>query len=260
MKASFYKFTPDGIPLKLVHVFDQGAASGAYAISFFEDSTLFIGGAYAYGNNGYSMVIKSDTAGNVIKTKDVPLYGNPVGYSVVTHDKKVLALGERYPEYLGHWETCLFKFNQELEYDSIYTQPYIYDSLCPHPVSPVETILLDCEIVDVEEPMRKPENSRLTFYPVPSSDRVTVILPEYYITEETRFHIKTTTTHFQLKGDKTIEIFDLYGKKNVSFLLPDGETSLTFDVSSWTPGMYLARLVCKGKVWAQGKLLVLRTE
>jgi len=258
MKASFYKFTPDGIPLKLVHVFDQGAASGAYSISFFEDSTLFIGGAYAYGNNGYSMVIKSDTAGNVIKTKDVPLYGNPVGYSVVTHDKKVLALGERYPEYLGHWETCLFKFNQELEYDSIYTQPYVYDSLCPHPVSPVETILLDCEIVDVEEPMRKPENSRLTFYPVPSSGQVTVTLPEYYITEETHFRIKTTTTYFQLKGDKTIEIYDLHGKKTASFLLHDGETSLTFDVSAWAPGIYMARLVCKGKVWAQGKLMVVR--
>lgn len=254
--ACFYKFSPGGEPLKQALVYNQGTASGAYSISFFEDSTLFIGGSYAYGNNGYSMVIKTDTAGNVIKTKDVPLYGNPVGYSVVTHDKKILALGERYPEYLGHWETCLFKFNQDLEYDSIYTQPYVYDSLCPHPVSPVETILLDCEIVDVEEPMRKPENSRLTFYPVPSSDHVTVTLPEYYITEETHFHIKTTTTHFQLKGDKTIEIYDLHGKKTASFLLPDGQTSLTFDVSSWAPGMYLARLVCKGKVWAQGKLMV----
>ncbi|MBN1198242.1 MAG: hypothetical protein JXA23_02740, partial [Bacteroidales bacterium] len=32
------------------------------------------------------------------------------------------------------------KVNSDLEYDSIYTQPFTYDSLCPHPIisTPVE--------------------------------------------------------------------------------------------------------------------------
>jgi len=258
MKASFYKFSPDGIPMKLVNVYDQGTASGAYAITFYQDSTLFFGGQYAVGNSGYSMVIRSDTAGNVIKSKDVPLYGMPVAYSALTNDNKVVALGERYVVGSGHWETCLFKFNQDLEYDSTYTMPRVYDSLCPHPVTPVETINLDCIIVDTEEPVKKPENSMLKVYPVPASDKVTIALPAYYVLEDNSHHIKTTTTYYQLTGDKTIEVYDLNGHKTADYALPNGQENISFDVNDWAPGMYMARLVCKGKVWAKGRMIIVR--
>ncbi len=256
MKASFYKFTREGIPVKLVNVYDQGTASGAKSITFYQDSTLFIGGGYAIGNTGYSMVIKCDTTGNVIKTKDVPLYGFPVAYSALTTDNKVFALGERYLNSSSHWETCLFKFNQNLEYDSTYTVPRTYDSLCPYAVTPTATINLDCITVDTEEPIKKPEGSRLKVYPLPATGIVTIALPEYYVMEENKFHIKTTTTYFQLNGAKTIEIVNLLGQKTATYNLADGQTSVDFDVSNWAPGMYLARLICKGKVWAQGNVMV----
>jgi hypothetical protein len=258
MKASFYKFTPDGVPIKLVNVFDQGTASGAFSINFYQDSTLFMGGQYAINNTGYSIVIKTDTTGNVLKTKDVPLYGFPVAYSALTNDNKIVALGERYIESLNHWETCLFKFNQNLEYDSIYTVPRVYDSLCTHAVTPEETIHLDCIIVDTEEPLKKPENSQLKVYPLPANTQVTIALPGYYTLEEVRNHIKTTTTWYQLNGAKTIEIFNLQVQKTAIYELPDGQQSLTFDVSEWAPGMYLARLVCKGRVWSTGKIMVVQ--
>ena len=256
MKASFYKFTREGIPVKLVNVYDQGTASGAKSITFYQDSTLFIGGGYAIGNTGYSMVIKCDTTGNVIKTKDVPLYGFPVAYSALTTDNKVVALGERYINSSSHWETCLFKFNQNLDYDSTYTVPRTYDSLCPYAVTPTATINLDCITVDTEEPIKKPEGSRLKVYPLPATGIVTIALPEYYVMEENKFHIKTTTTYFQLNGAKTIEIVNLLGQKTATYNLADGQTSVDFDVSNWAPGMYLARLICKGKVWAQGNVMV----
>lgn len=258
MKACVYKFSPTGVPEKLMHVYPLHDGSLTKALTFFQDSTLFAGGAYAIGNNGYSMVIKSDTAGNMLKTKEVPLYGFPVAYSALTTDNKVVALGERYIESLNHWETCLFKFNQNLEYDSIYTVPRVYDSLCPHAVAPEETINLDCIIVDTEEPIKKPENSQLKVYPLPATTQVTIALPGYYTIEEERNHIKTTTTWYQLNGAKTIEIFNLQGQKTAVYELPDGQESLTIDVSGWAPGMYMARLVCKGKVWSQGKIMVAR--
>jgi len=256
MKACVYKFSPTGVPEKLMHVYPLRDGSLTKALTFFQDSTLFAGGAYAIGNTGYSMVIKTDTTGNVLKTKDVPLYGFPVAYSALTTDNKVVALGERYIESLNHWETCLFKFNQNLEYDSIYTVPRVYDSLCPHAVAPEETIHLDCIIVDTEEPLKKPENSQLKVYPLPANTQVTIALPGYYTLEEERNHIKTTTTWYQLNGAKTIEIFNLQGQKTAIYELPDGQQSLTFDVSEWAPGMYLARLVCKGRVWSTGKIMV----
>jgi hypothetical protein len=257
MHACFFKFSSSGVPISNPYVFDNGIGSVTKSITFFADSTLFLGGSYSVTTStANSMVIKADTAGNQIKTKNVPLYGFPVAYSVLTTDNKVVALGERYVEGLGHWETCLFKFNQELEYDSTYTLPRVYDSLCPHPVTPVETITLDCIIVDTEEPVKQPENSLLKIYPVPSSDKVTISLPEYYVIEDNSHHIKTTTTYYQLTGDKTIEVYDLNGRKTATYPLPDGQTSISLDVSNWSPGIYLARLVCKGKVWTQGKMMV----
>lgn len=256
MKASLYKFSPVGVPMKMVHIYDQGTASGAKSITFYKDSTLFIGGGYAVNSNGYSMVIRCDTAGNVIKTKEVPLYGTPVGYSALTADNKVLGLGERYIVSAGHWETCLFKFNQDLEYDSTYTMPRVYDSLCAHPVSPVETINLDCMLVDTQEPIKKPDSSMLKVYPVPASDKVSIALPAYYVMEDNSHHIKTTTTYYQLSGDKSIEVYDLSGHKTAVYNLPDGQQSISFDVSNWAQGLYMARLVCKGKVWAKGKIMV----
>jgi hypothetical protein len=258
MKACLYKFSPTGVPVKLMHVYPLHDGSLTKALTFFQDSTLFAGGAYAIGNTGYSMVIKSDTIGNIIKTKEVPLYGFPVAYSALTTDNKVVALGERYIESLNHWETCLFKFNQDLEYDSIYTAPRVYDSLCPHAVAAEETINLDCIILDTEEPIKKPENCQLKVYPLPAANQVSIALPGYYTLEEEHSHIKTTTTWYQLNGAKTIEIFNLQGQKAEVYELPDGEQNLTFDVSRWAPGMYLARLVCKGKVWAQGRIMVAR--
>jgi hypothetical protein len=112
--------------------------------------------------------------------------------------------------------------------------------------------------VDTEEPIKKPENSQLKVYPLPATTQVTIALPGYYTIEEERNHIKTTTTWYQLNGAKTIEIFNLQGQKTAVYELPDGQESLTIDVSGWAPGMYMARLVCKGKVWSQGKIMVAR--
>jgi len=256
--SCFFKFSQEGVPLKKATVWNT-VTSTTKSITFFADSTLFMGGAYGtivWGGQDHSMVLKCDTSGNVISSMDVPLYGFPVAYSALTTDNKVVALGERYIESLNHWETCLFKFNQNLEYDSSYTVPRVYDSLCQHAVSPVETITLDCIIVDTEEPIKKPENSQLKVYPQPAATLVTIALPDYYVQEDNSYHIKTTTTWYQLHGDKTIELYNPYGQKIASYSLPDGETSITFDISNRAPGMYIARLVCKGKVWAQGKMII----
>ena len=259
--SCFFKFSANGVPLKKATVWNT-VTSTTKSIAFFADSTLFMGGGS--GNTlgaGYDnyFVLKCDTMGNVIKSKYLPLDGSDGSLAVVSSDNKIYTLNERIVNNgIGHWETCLFKFNQNLEYDSTYTVPRTYDSLCPYAVTPTATINLDCVTVNTEEPIKKPEGSMLKVYPLPATGIVTIALPEYYIMEENKFHIKTTTTYFQLKGAKSIEIVNLNGQKTATFNLADGETSIDFDVSNWAPGMYLARLVCKGKVWAQGKVMVVR--
>jgi hypothetical protein len=242
--------------MKLVHVYNGGTASGAKSITFYQDSTLFIGAGYAVNLDGYSVIIRTDTAGNVIKTKNVPLYGMPVNYSVLTNDNKVLGLSERYAPGMTHWETCLFKFNQELEYDSIYTQPRVYDSLCPHAVAPNQSISLDCVMVDTDEPLLTDLDQNLKLYPNPASDLLTVALPNKVTILDNRNHIKTTTTYYTLQTNKMIQLVNVSGQVLQSVVIAAGQNTAILDVSNLPSGMYLVRVLHGNQIWLNGKVMV----
>jgi hypothetical protein len=217
---------------------------------------LFLGGAYAIGQIGYSMVIKSDTAGNVIKSKPVPsLYGMPVGYSAMTPDNKVLGIGERVLPGGDSWEVCLFRFNSELEYDSLCTIPLTYDSLCPNPVIPQLDFTLDCPMVSVPEPEEVKKNLSMKVYPNPADEWITIELPEYYLDESSTGYVKITTTYHKLPGKKSIEALNLKGQIVYSEEFEDDRASITINSGSWPSGMYLIRLINQGKVRAQGKVI-----
>lgn len=255
-KASLFRITADGVK-EAVHSFSGfGTASGLYTINYFQDSTLFLGGAYAIGQNGYTMVIKSDTAANIIKSKPVPsLYGMPVGYSAMTPDNKVLGMGERYSTAGDRWEVCLFRFNSELEYDSLYSIPLTYDSLCPNPVIPQLDFTLDCPMVSVPEPEEVKKNLSLKVYPNPADEWITVELPEYYLDESSTGYVKIATTYHRLPGKKSIEVLNLKGQIVYSEEFEDDRASITINSGSWPSGMYLIRLINQGKVRAQGKVI-----
>jgi hypothetical protein len=254
--ACIYKFTNTGDTLKHMIVFDQGDGSVIKALDFFSDSTLFLGQAWGIGSTGYSRVFKCDTTGNIIKSLNVPLDGMPVNYSVLSKDNKILGLSERLTLYgTPHLETCLFKFNQNLEYDSAYTIPRTYDSLCTGVIIPEETLDLDCEIVNVSEPIEAESGLNLIVYPNPSSSIITISLPDHFIEESRTGQFKVITTLYKLFGDKYIEIVNMNGRIMDSMLIPDDQTSIVVDISQWPQGMYMVRLINKGKVWAQGKFI-----
>ena len=86
------------------------------------------------------------------------------------------------------------KVNSDLEYDSIYTQPFTYDSLCPYPIVS-DTIDPNCDnvIVSVDEPFKKPETTQLMVYPNPVDNIVTVELPKYLVVSNTSGNVPATT-------------------------------------------------------------------
>jgi hypothetical protein len=254
-RGTLYRISSDG-EKRIAHRFSGfGNGSAVYTINYFADSTLFLGGAYAVGQTGYSMVIKSDTAANVIKSRQVPLYGFPVSYSFVTDDNKIVGIGERYPPSGNNWEVCLFRFNSELEYDSLYTTPRTYDSLCLHPVSPQLDFVLDCPLVSVPEPAKIIEKNTLKIYPNPAIEWVTIEFPEYFLEESQTGWLKISTTYKTLPGLKRLDVINLQGHLVHSEEFDDDRISLTLNCSTWPSGIYLIRLSCKGKIQVQGKLI-----
>ena len=200
----------------------------------------------------------TDTLGNIrkgISEEEQISFVN----SIVTHDNKFLILGITSAEYPGHPDmAALYKFNTNLEYDSIYTMPRTYDSLCPHPIVS-DTIPMpgNCITVGLPEAPKAGQNLQLKIYPNPAREYVTIEVPEYSVT--------VTTTSFGTQQ----QFRPLTGEVQLSFMALSGQIVLsqTFDASlrnqvvslkGLAPGMYMIHLSQKGKVVADGKVMVVR--
>ncbi len=146
----------------------------------------------------------------------------------LTSDGKILA-GSVVGETTIEQDLILMKFNTSLQYDSIYTVPLEYDYLCPDTIIS-KTIDLDCEvIVDVKDIPTKEEYYRsikqihLTPAPNPASDEI-------------RFMLKNTEHHKNIR----IICYNMFGAQIATIPVNSGVDETKLDVSSWTPGMYMA--------------------
>jgi len=155
--------------------------------------------------------------------------------------------------YFGNnWDIYAFKFNQDLEYDTIYTQPFVYDSLCDHPIVS-DTIPLDCDIVGVEE-TKTEESPQLTISPNPAFNRVQVKLPEVITTHSSSSDFNVTTWKYNYKVDVLLEIYDIYGQKWYSEIMRDGVKETEITVRTLPTGLYIVRALIEGQV-VSGKFI-----
>lgn len=225
-------------------VYDSTELGMSTTISWFSDSTFIIGTGWRLpGEDVIEAVIKVDTAGNIITMKEIIETGNTFQSSIVDFDNKAVLMGGFYLD--GNWDIYAYKFNQDLEYDTIYTQPFTYDSLCPHPIVS-DTIPLDCVTVGLEE-QEKEERAQLTVSPNPARDKIKVILPEYISWQSKSAGFNVTTWKYNYEGDVPLEIYDIYGRRWHSEIIPAGEKETEIDVSALPPGMYVVRVVIEGQ-------------
>ena len=179
--------------------------------------------------------------------------------SLVTSDHKIIANGVTDSQYPGHPSMVgLYKFNSNLEYDSIYTMPRTYDSLCPHPIIS-DTIPMPgiCTFVSLPEPINKSDVLQLKVYPNPANEYVTVEIPEYSVTTTKGGYI--TQQQFRaLTGEVQLSVINLSGQKVKTETFDASERNQVIKVSTLAPGMYMLHLTQKGKFVAQGKVMVVR--
>ena len=76
--------------------------------------------------------------------------------ATVTFDNKIVFVVTSPYTNAATWDILMYKLNSDLEWDSVYTQPFVYDYLCPDPIVS-DTIPMDCDIItDVEKQLSKP--------------------------------------------------------------------------------------------------------
>ncbi|MFH1297528.1 MAG: T9SS type A sorting domain-containing protein, partial [Bacteroidota bacterium] len=170
-------------------------------------------------------------------------------YAIIGLDSKIAFLSQM------SQTIYFYKLNSDLEFDSIYTMPRTYDSLCPYPIVS-DTVDPDCGlIVSVKDPEKYPELYRLTIYPNPATHNVTVEVPEFLQKQTGPAGFQATTVYHQW-GSATLEIFDLFGRMVMEQLVLQADRTVEMDVSGWKRGMYVFRLSYRGETIASEQVVI----
>ncbi len=156
-----FKTSATGNPVFYKDLKSTSTMGIATTINWFQDSTLAIV-TYWKESSGLDTtgVIKTDSMGNFQKQKILTTVSEYAFWgSDITFNDKLILGGSFYDS--GYFHGCAIKLTSDLEYDSIYTTPFTYDSLCPHPIASDTTSLDDCEIVIVgtDDPVQNPEKT-----------------------------------------------------------------------------------------------------
>jgi hypothetical protein len=228
--------------------------SGMNSIDILNDTNFIMVGGWVIDDIKSLVFIKTDTFGNIRTIKDLPLLSNTYVSTAKTFDNKFISVGNDATG--GSWKIYAVKVNSELEYDSIYTQPFTYDSLCPHPIVS-DTVNPDCEnvFVGIDEPFKNPETTRLKVFPNPAKDKITVEMPKYLVVTNTGGAISSTTVYHRWKS-VILEVYDLFGRKVLEKEILRSQSQAELDVSQWHGGMYVFRVVYNQQTVAGEKVIV----
>ncbi|MCK9423836.1 MAG: hypothetical protein M0Q38_14695 [Bacteroidales bacterium] len=132
-KPCMLKTDVNGNEVSYTDFFPESETGTTHTINWLVDSTMVLGYGWSDTISFDAMigVVKCDRSGNIIQTK--PMFTSQHFFSdaQTTFDNKLLLVGGFWD---GIWRSHAYKLNSNLEYDSVYTQPRVYDSLCSHPV------------------------------------------------------------------------------------------------------------------------------
>ncbi|HET8685840.1 MAG TPA: T9SS type A sorting domain-containing protein, partial [Methanosarcina sp.] len=240
-KACLMKTDSNGHELSFSSYFLESIGGLTCTINWLPDSTLSM--SYAYSDETWSGpvgVIKCDREGNILKDFQIFINIAALADGILTYDGKLLLVGAFPNPSTDIWNSNSFKLNSNLEYDSIYTAPRVYDSLCSHPILS-DTIPLDCVVVGIADPSHE-ENPSLSAFPNPVGDLLHIKLPDQIVSAKKSSHFNITNYRSRWISS-TIEIYNLSGDKVFFQEVPFAQKELLVNTGQWRKGMYLVRMV-----------------
>jgi hypothetical protein len=238
----------------LVSGYTQGGMKNLRVIN---DTLLAAGAGWGHSDAMNVYAVLFDTLGNIVDTTMLVPGGYHASYIEKTHDNKLLFYTATVEQ--GHFDALLFKYNTQLQYDSIYNTPLVYDSLCPYPIVS-DTIMLDmCELITImvgNRPVEK-EESRLLVYPNPARESFTIQVPE-------RFYLQGGQGAYShaskplLRGEALLQVYDMHGRLHYSLRQNIENNRLHINTAHWPEGLYILRLLTDGAIPLTAKLMIQR--
>lgn len=249
---SHYYHNPTKNAPAMVKMDMQGQVIGIYDLAdknyygvifeavFITDSTIAGSARWGSEEQGVPKAVIFDTLGNILDSAFL-LDNNYMSYIKKTFDNKLLFFTNKYNEESDEFDAYLFKLNTELEDDSIYTQTFNYDSLCPYQIASDTIVQDNCGlIVGMEElkPEKEEERNGILIYPNPAQN-----------------NFKVQCLKFKV-GFCVIEVFDIFGRKVKEKEIPKGQNEIEVDVEGWRKGLYLIRVRDENSVIGSEKVIV----
>lgn len=176
----------------------------------------------------------------------------------VTHDQKIVMKSNSYEGYPSYpFNVLLYKFNSSLEYDSIYSIPRIYDSLCPHPIVSDTIFLPNACRLYTSLPHLQDDSKflKMNLFPNPANQYLNVQTPEYSVDS------KNTGSVFQqhyepLSGMLELNLIDLDGHVVFEKTFDAQEKNQLINVQTLSNGVYLAIILQNGQKIASAKFII----
>jgi len=247
---SHYYHNPTLNAPALVKMDMQGQVVGIYDLAeknyfgvlfesvFITDSTLVGSAAWGSEDNSSPKAVLFDTLGNILDSAFL-LDNHYLSHVRKTFDNKLLFYTNKYDEELDEFDAYLFKLNTELGSDSIYTQQFNYDSLCPYQIESDTIVQDNCGLIVGGEEIFVPKEDGLSgieVYPNPATSKFIIRCSSRKLSG---FNNLPDGSQVQ---KSTVEIFDLLGRKIKKIKVPKGEEQITVDVEGWQRGLYLVRV------------------
>jgi hypothetical protein len=192
----------------------------------------------------------TDTMNNITRELKLP-EGSYVFDIVPTFDHKIFISSRHDAE---EHDFMLLKYNDSLQYDSVYSSPYTYDSLCPGGITS-GTIELSCNIITDLKNQSINGVPKLKLSPNPASGYTVIYLPELVSVKSKSNRIAQSFKSDYVK-DLEMSVFDSDAKAIHTMDWPDNTKETVLNISGWKSGMYFIRILKNNDLILTGKLIV----
>jgi len=218
-------------------------------IRFLNDTTMIVFSSVTISNVEVKKWMKLDTMGIEKYSKTFTQSWMQPSLSRITFDNKIVDL-------LDHNLIIYFyKLNSNFDFDSIYTQPYVYDSLCLHPIVS-DTIDPNCDlIVSIDDSKTNLQKSNLKVYPNPATNRISIEFPKVLVVSSGQGKYQSSKEYYQWKST-LFEVYNIEGKKIFEKEITKLQQQLELDISDWQRGLYYFRLVYDKQTVGGQKVLI----
>jgi hypothetical protein len=233
------KTSRQGQELLYADLVDTAYFGQGQTITFMEDSNLFV--ALGWKNNNQSTqngFLKVDTIGNVFDFKECFDVSNALISTAKTFDNKFITVGIHHDDKIDRWVIYAFKLNSDLEYDTIYNAPFVYDSICPSGITS-DTTDLDCDIlVMIDDEFIPLKEIKLRIFPNPASDHITISFLDVTYT-----------------GQREIIIYNSLGIEVKKVRLMKGDEQTRINIADLPSGIYFVAMTDRGERIGEGKVV-----